>query len=182
MSVATIRAAADYFGVPYDDMYGPIRLREYVYARFASYYVMRERDELSYLQIGRRFSKDHSTIIHGCRRADDLLRRDADFAAFVVAQMSLPKHSAAASILQSPYTPWEKPKAPAPVMWTLPVCLKPKLKPVAKVRVWEDIDLPSEHRMRLDQDGWTLDEIQTRNQIIAGSKMLAAAIKQARAA
>jgi len=54
-------------------------------ARFAMYKTLRERG-WSYPRIGKLFGgKDHSTIIHGVRRADYMIEKDADYAAKVKA-------------------------------------------------------------------------------------------------
>lgn len=186
MSLPTIRAAADYFGVPFEGVFGSCRERPFVLARFAVAYVMREREGQSYPQIGRRLKRDHSSILHGHRQARDLMRRDPDFAAFVNAQLDLPRYSPVAAILESPFTPWEAAPVPPPkvAVWKPPVTV-PKFRPVPKpqpVRIWEVIRLDSERSISLDQDGFTRHDYSDRDRMIAGSQRLAQAIQQARAA
>lgn len=178
-----MHAAADYFGVPFDGLFSPTREGQICLARYAIMYVMREREGQSTPQIGRRLQRDHSTVVHGMKRARDLLARDPDFAAFVNAQLRLPRYSPAAAILHSPYKPWEAKPEPAPkvAVWKAPAVVK--FAPVARPKPeWEEIWLDGDHRMRLDQHGYTLDENMTRDRIITGSRKLAAAIQQARAA
>lgn len=181
MSLATIRAAAAYFSIAYEEMFGQRRLPRFVQARFACYYIMRERDNVAFAQIGRRFGKDHTTILHGHEQACELLKRNPQFAAFINAQMALPKHSVNAAFLPSPFDPILPPAPPPPpkvAIWKAPI-RRPAPKPVHE---WEEVVFDGERTMRLDQHGYTKDDYFKRDHMIAGSQRLAKAIQQARAA
>ena len=179
VSLPTIRAAAEYFDVPFAEMFGLRRHRTLAYARFAVFYIMRERDQLSYPQIGRRLHKDHSSVIHGHRMARDLIKRHDEFAAFISAQMDLPKHSAAAAFLPSPYVTAE----PLPQFVAPPA---PRLKSVPLVtpepKQWERAQASNCHDFMLDDDGLTVNDHLDRRNLVMGSRALAAAINLARAA
>lgn len=95
-----VKAACLYFGVSEEAFYGRARFNEIIRTRAAVVYVMRNRDVQSFPQIGKRLGRDHSTIIFSLRRAENLLADDKDFADFVRAQMSLPKYSPRAVIME----------------------------------------------------------------------------------
>lgn len=60
----------------------PDRHRHIAFARLAAYRFMRLEAKLTCTQIGRILGhRDHSTVSDGIRRAEQLLRTDADFAA-----------------------------------------------------------------------------------------------------
>ena len=172
-------------GVSAQDIRGPSRLRHVARVRQAVCLIAREQmrhDEdrkfyaYSYPQIGAVLGdRDHSTIIHGCKAAANIATRDPVFAAFIV---ELRNAAANGNVFEK--------GEPAPVkqapVWVLPDGLAPRLKRTPVARKWEVVELPCANRMRIDEDGWTLDEIQSRELIVAGSHRLAAAINKARAA
>lgn len=47
-------------------------------ARFALCYALRANG-LSYKAIGRRLHRDHSSVIHACRRAEEMMERDPGY-------------------------------------------------------------------------------------------------------
>jgi chromosomal replication initiator protein len=55
--------------------------REFAKYRFAIYWLARENTGKSYPQIAKSLGgRDHSTVISGCKRAEDyMLRKDAEF-------------------------------------------------------------------------------------------------------
>lgn len=80
---AIIAETARAFGLTVDEMIGPLRLRQFVRARFAAATLMRElHPKTSLPEIGRQIGgKDHTTVLHALCRAKDLVARDAQFAA-----------------------------------------------------------------------------------------------------
>lgn len=62
------------FRIPVDELFGRGRTKEVVQARNAAFYVARHQLGLSFPVIGRRFGRDHTTIIHGAEKiAADML-------------------------------------------------------------------------------------------------------------
>lgn len=82
-----VRRAAAVCDVLPSEIAGASRQTAIVRARWAVMVAMR-RDGRSLPQIGARLHKDHTTIFHGLRRADELLATDAEFAA-LVAQVAI---------------------------------------------------------------------------------------------
>lgn len=77
-----VALASDVSGIPSERIYGQRRTREIVRVRMACYLVARETG-VSYPEIGRIMCRDHSTVIHGERIAQDTARRDPEYAKFV---------------------------------------------------------------------------------------------------
>ena len=77
-----LNKASELFDVHKRDLNSRVRYGFIMPARFAMYKALRERN-WSYPRIGRLFDKDHSTIIHGVKRAEYLMERDASYAAKV---------------------------------------------------------------------------------------------------
>ena len=74
---AIARAAARHFRVKVSDMRGPGRSRSLVVARDVAMYAARRWGQKSYEEIGRYFGgRDHSTVLHGCRKTEKAI--DAD--------------------------------------------------------------------------------------------------------
>lgn len=73
-----VRTAADLTGLDPDLIMGRSRIREAAYVRFAIWHALHNHG-LSYSQIGRRFGRDHSSVLEGCRRAAQSLD-DPEFA------------------------------------------------------------------------------------------------------
>lgn len=72
------------FGVPEAILKGPLRAQRYVRPRHACYYLAQHLTQLSYPMIGRALGgRDHSTIIHGVRQAENRLERDPEYQAYV---------------------------------------------------------------------------------------------------
>lgn len=75
-----LNKASELFDVHKRDLNSRVRYGFIMPARFAMYKALRERG-WSYPRIGKLFDKDHSTIIHGVKRAEYLMERDASYAA-----------------------------------------------------------------------------------------------------
>lgn len=69
---------AKHFGLKLTDLKCASRQKQFVAARSLAMYLARQLTTTSYEQIGRFFGgRDHTTVIHGCRRTEELLSRDA---------------------------------------------------------------------------------------------------------
>jgi len=70
-------------GVAWDvsenDLLSRRRFPTIVLPRFAGYHLSKERTSLSFTVIGNSFRKDHTTIIHGIKKAEILLKESPDF-------------------------------------------------------------------------------------------------------
>lgn len=67
------------FGIRQRDIMSERRQQDIVRARHAAMYAMRELTGYSLPQIGRAFKRDHTTIIHACRRVEDIAIRNEDY-------------------------------------------------------------------------------------------------------
>lgn len=74
--------AANATGSSVDAITGPCRWPELVRPRWAIMVAMRKRG-VSLPQIGRRFNRDHSTVLHAMRHYEAKMARDAGFARLV---------------------------------------------------------------------------------------------------
>jgi chromosomal replication initiator protein len=71
------RATAKYFGLTLADMKSPSRRQAVVAARGVAIYLARLMTPASLEQIGRYFGgRDHTTVLHGQRRTEKMMRRD----------------------------------------------------------------------------------------------------------
>ena len=75
-----LNKTSELFDIHKRDLNSRVRFASIMPARFAMYKALRER-RWSYPRIGKLFEKDHSTIIHGVKRAEYLMERDASYAA-----------------------------------------------------------------------------------------------------
>ena len=81
--IRLLNKASEVFDLSVTELAGNQRYKYLMPARFAMYKTLRERG-WSYPRIGKLFDgKDHSTIIHGVRRADYMIEKDPDYAAKV---------------------------------------------------------------------------------------------------
>lgn len=62
-----LKVVADYYGVTIEELRGPKRHQPLARYRQMAMYLAREMTDLSYPQLGRKFRRDHSTVIHGYR-------------------------------------------------------------------------------------------------------------------
>jgi len=74
-----IEIAIDTCGLDYKKALGTCRKREYVDFRFACISVVRERSRYSLSRIGRRFNRDHTTIIHAIESHNNLVVTDDSY-------------------------------------------------------------------------------------------------------
>lgn len=69
--------AARHFGLKMAELRGPLRRRAIVNGRYVAMYLARELAGKSLQQIGAYFGgRDHTTVLHGCRRTEKLMKRD----------------------------------------------------------------------------------------------------------
>lgn len=60
------------FAVEPGDIFGKHRCKSLVSARFAAFMLLRERYQLSFPELGRMVGFDHTTVIYGVKRAQQL--------------------------------------------------------------------------------------------------------------
>jgi len=61
------------------DMYSKSRKRNTTEARFAAWYLLKNILLMSYVKIGYKFNKDHSTVIHGVKEHKNLYEYEVDY-------------------------------------------------------------------------------------------------------
>jgi len=62
------------YSISAEHLRGERRHQKIADIRMIGYWCYRELTELSFPQIGRVFNRDHSTVLHGCKRVDKLIR------------------------------------------------------------------------------------------------------------
>lgn len=77
-----LREAAYMFKTSQRDILGKDRFHFLMPARFAVWKALKDTG-CSYAQVGRWFDRDHTTIIHGVRRANQMVEQDVDYRAKV---------------------------------------------------------------------------------------------------
>jgi chromosomal replication initiator protein len=71
-------AAARAFGVTPEDMRSPGRAGTLAWARHVAMYLSRELTDATLPAIGREFSRNHTTVIHACRRTAERIASDPE--------------------------------------------------------------------------------------------------------
>lgn len=75
------RQVADYYNIRMSDIIGPKRLRSYARPRQVAMYLAKQLTSRSLPEIGRRFGgRDHTTVMHGVRRIEELKSTDGQIA------------------------------------------------------------------------------------------------------
>lgn len=75
------RKVSDHYNIRLSDLVGPKRLRVYARPRQVAMYLSKQHTSRSLPEIGRRFGgRDHTTIMHGVRRIEDLMTTDSQIA------------------------------------------------------------------------------------------------------
>ena len=69
-------AATRVFGVPREKLVGRTRRREIVRPRWVAMWAASELGH-TFADIGRKFDRDHTSVMHGCRECENLQVRDA---------------------------------------------------------------------------------------------------------
>jgi chromosomal replication initiator protein len=72
------RKVSDHYNIRLSDMLGPKRLRSFARPRQIAMYLCKQLTTRSLPEIGRRFGgRDHTTVMHGVRRIEDLRNQDS---------------------------------------------------------------------------------------------------------
>ena len=71
------------YGIRRDDILSTRRNRDVAVPRQLAIYLTRELAQLSTTRIGDAFGRDHSTIMHACRKTADSIAGDKEFARIV---------------------------------------------------------------------------------------------------
>jgi len=75
------RKVSDYYNIRLSDIIGPKRLRSYARPRQVAMYLCKQLTSRSLPEIGRRFGgRDHTTVMHGVRRIEELKMTDGQIA------------------------------------------------------------------------------------------------------
>ncbi len=75
------RKVADHYNVRLSDMIGPRRTRTIARPRQVAMYLAKQMTTRSLPEIGRRFGgRDHTTIMHGVRKIEELMAQDQQMA------------------------------------------------------------------------------------------------------
>ncbi len=71
------------FGITQKELLGPSRLRRVLLPRQVAMYLARELAGLSLPRIGAAFGRDHTTVLHACRKIEEAMEGDMKLAAVV---------------------------------------------------------------------------------------------------
>jgi chromosomal replication initiator protein len=75
------RKVSEHYNIRLSDMIGPKRLRSYARPRQVAMYLCKQMTSRSLPEIGRRFGgRDHTTVMHGVRRIEELKLSDGQIA------------------------------------------------------------------------------------------------------
>ena len=75
------RKVSEHYNIRLSDMIGPKRLRSYARPRQVAMYLSKQLTSRSLPEIGRRFGgRDHTTVMHGVRRIEELKQSDSQIA------------------------------------------------------------------------------------------------------
>ncbi|QFT61296.1 chromosomal replication initiator protein DnaA [Roseivivax sp. THAF30] len=75
------RKVAEHYHIRLSDLIGPKRVRNFARPRQIAMYLCKQLTARSFPEIGRRFGgRDHTTVLHGVKRVEDLMLSDAQIA------------------------------------------------------------------------------------------------------
>jgi len=75
------RKVADHYSIRLSDLIGPKRVRTFARPRQVAMYLAKKLTSRSLPEIGRRFGgRDHTTVMHGVRRIEELRQKDSQIA------------------------------------------------------------------------------------------------------
>ena len=75
------RKVSDHYNIRLSDLIGPKRLRNFARPRQIAMYLSKQLTSRSLPEIGRRFGgRDHTTVMHGVRRIEELKQKDSQLA------------------------------------------------------------------------------------------------------
>jgi len=78
-----VKRVCSAFGVTRKELFGPSRLRRVLVPRQVAMALAREVGGQSLPRIATAFDRDHSTVLHACRRVEEMVEGDAELAATV---------------------------------------------------------------------------------------------------
>ena len=100
--MATLGAVARLSGCSVEELRGPRRQRSIAHARFAAMWATRRvlghLSRGSYPALGRLFARNHTTVMHGVQRAEELRLTDDEFYRLTEALVENRRTAAAADI------------------------------------------------------------------------------------
>lgn len=70
----------EYFKTSKSDLISSTRVREIADARHIAMYAFRKTSTMTATAIGKIFKRDHATVIHACRKVENMKSYDAEFA------------------------------------------------------------------------------------------------------
>lgn len=80
------RAVAQHFKVGVGDLKSHRRIKSFAHPRQVAMYLCKKHTHTSYPEIGGKFGgKDHTTVMHACRKIEQLLQKDRDLALDITA-------------------------------------------------------------------------------------------------
>ncbi|MDG1116215.1 MAG: chromosomal replication initiator protein DnaA [Flavimaricola sp.] len=75
------RKVSDHYNIRFSDLIGPKRLRVYARPRQVAMFLAKQHTSRSLPEIGRKFGgRDHTTVMHGVRRIEELINTDSQIA------------------------------------------------------------------------------------------------------
>ena len=75
------RKVSDHYNIRLSDLIGPKRVRTFARPRQVAMYLSKQLTSRSLPEIGRRFGgRDHTTVMHGVRKIEDLMQKDSQIA------------------------------------------------------------------------------------------------------
>jgi len=75
------RKVSDHYNIRLSDLIGPKRVRTFARPRQVAMYLCKQLTQRSLPEIGRRFGgRDHTTIMHGVKRIEELRGKDSQIA------------------------------------------------------------------------------------------------------
>ena len=75
------RKVSDHYNIRLSDLIGPKRVRTFARPRQIAMYLAKQLTSRSLPEIGRRFGgRDHTTVMHGVRRIEELRAKDSQIA------------------------------------------------------------------------------------------------------
>ncbi|MBA4190113.1 MAG: hypothetical protein C0467_19185 [Planctomycetaceae bacterium] len=80
---AIIKRVVAVFGVTEKTLFGPSRLRNVLLSRQVAMYLARELVGMSLPRIGAAFGRDHTTVLHACRKIEDAVQTNAELSSRV---------------------------------------------------------------------------------------------------
>ena len=80
---AIAQMVADDFNIPVHEVMGNRRHKETTIARHVAQWLCKKHASWSLAHTGRRFGRDHTSVMHGCERVDQIMTENLAFASRV---------------------------------------------------------------------------------------------------